>query len=163
MGYIMKKIILLILVILFFFPIFAFSGTSVSDESLEKIRGMKALTIICRWESDNTWVNYTTSKKIKGTILGAWTKPGFPDDTGTYPTAYDCDIKTQGTTGIDLFGDALDARSATLSEYAEPLLASGNPGFIAHKDYVTIVMSGNTANSAIATITIWFVGEYSSN
>ena len=155
----MRKILFTIFTFLIFLTFstpFIYAGTTVDDETLGKIGPMKTLTIVCRWESDNSWVSYTTDKKIKGLIIGAWFTPG----TTSPKVDSDCVINTQGATAEDIFGTSLSDWVQTTAKYREPLLASSNYGGIPYDDKVSILWTNNDVGSATGNLQIWFFGEY---
>ena len=141
----MKRLILSVLMVLVF-ALPALGANTVTPVVTFK-DGMALITV--SWIDDAT--NGITSTAIlsagpAGWIIKALTVPGAvtaPDDN------YDIDILD--SRGVDLFGAALDNRSATVPQEAEPTIPYNFYDGLG----MNLVIGGQTVDDATGTIYIW--------
>jgi len=117
--------------------------------------GMCQLTLSWTAAANGSFTSYTISdaqmlKYLKGLAYQAETNPG-----STAPTAaYDITITNAG--GNDIMGGALADRSATATERAAPVLASGTEYPAAINGPLTLNITNNSVNAATGTVVLYW-------
>ena len=115
----MKKLILILtLAVLLVMPIRAMAVES-ATATMYKAGPWVIVSIVWVSHTDGT-VSYTFSDLIMAEIRGKTAYMAETDPGATAPTAYNIVINSENAT--DIFGGALSARSATVSEQVPPII-----------------------------------------
>ena len=143
----MKRLLVLLLALLLF-TTSAYAADSLSESVVRVTTTQTQVTLTCVADTDGSF-SETTDWPLQGYLVLAQSDPGTVTPTADY------DIAINNADGVDLMGGAMDDRGYTPTERARPKV-SNSYGPVAVNGPVTVVWTGNTADSAEVVITLYY-------
>jgi len=147
-------IIALALALLLPSSLWAAAGTCTQAYALIPSSNISTITFTCIASADDqSFPSTATSTEITAAIKGMYIIEARTNP-GTAPTA-NYDIVLNDADGIDLMGGTMADRSATVSQRSIPALSTGVYGGTAVDGAITLVITGNSVNSAVVVVKVF--------